>query len=452
MLACLSAGAAHANPAPIGGLESRLESIPGNQFSTTTKLSGEVLFGLGDTLGGSSSAEGVLFSERARLNFSTSFTGEDSLRTRLEGWETSVSGGIGATDNQTENLYDGDSSLFYTGGVRVLYGNQVGPFTYAAGLGAGVTKYDEEVMRDGDDSWIGDFEGSLAMFREFSKSFTIGSHLRGYYGGHKDITRRFAHSGVYYEDYFWWSSQSTANYRFDHQALGGQGLELATEFFSNGIRHSESDDVDSTSFGFRQEGRYNFANGATVFIEGGYGRRTWDDWDDLDSDWFRLGGGVRGDLGGNIQGEIKGGFEWRDYDEDMLNDDENDEAYVEGSVTGQWDQVAVGVYAKYGIQEFLGEDFWGIDPVGIRGGLRAVYAFNERTRFTSDCNYTTFEYSDVYLDTPSDHWLRLSGGVGIEHDFHDRLTIGAGGSVVLLDDDNEDDTYFVGSIRSTFRF
>ncbi len=85
-------------------LEARTAELEANQFSTTTKLSGEVLFFLTDTFGeralfnvnGDQGPDGTdLVGEnddptqttlgyRARLNFNTSFTGQDRLRVRLE--------------------------------------------------------------------------------------------------------------------------------------------------------------------------------------------------------------------------------------------------------------------------------------------------------------------------------------------------------------------------------
>ncbi|MBW4497221.1 MAG: iron uptake porin [Oscillatoria princeps RMCB-10] len=64
-------------------LEARTTELEANQFSTTTKLNGEVIFAAADGIGeGSSSVPFV--GHRTRLNFDTSFTGEDLLRTRLQ--------------------------------------------------------------------------------------------------------------------------------------------------------------------------------------------------------------------------------------------------------------------------------------------------------------------------------------------------------------------------------
>ncbi|MEM1170080.1 MAG: iron uptake porin [Cyanobacteria bacterium P01_H01_bin.35] len=78
----------------VDALEARTAELEANQFSTTTKLNGEVLFWLTDTWGERAGARGVAQSEndrteaalgyRVRLNFDTSFTGRDRLRTRLQ--------------------------------------------------------------------------------------------------------------------------------------------------------------------------------------------------------------------------------------------------------------------------------------------------------------------------------------------------------------------------------
>ena len=72
----------------VDGLEARTAELEANQFSTTTKLSGEAIFAVSDTFG-----DGVGLHDdktstnlgyRVRLNLLTSFTGRDLLRTRLQ--------------------------------------------------------------------------------------------------------------------------------------------------------------------------------------------------------------------------------------------------------------------------------------------------------------------------------------------------------------------------------
>ena len=66
-------------------LEARTAELEANQFSTTTKLTGEVVFAASDIIGATDTGPSSVpnFSERVRLNFNTSFTGKDHLLVRL---------------------------------------------------------------------------------------------------------------------------------------------------------------------------------------------------------------------------------------------------------------------------------------------------------------------------------------------------------------------------------
>jgi hypothetical protein len=73
--------------ATLGGrvdeIEGRTAVLEDNQFSTTTKLQGEAVFGLSNEFNNSDLNE-VVFQDRVRLNFVSSFFGKDSLYTRLD--------------------------------------------------------------------------------------------------------------------------------------------------------------------------------------------------------------------------------------------------------------------------------------------------------------------------------------------------------------------------------
>lgn len=85
-------------------LETRTTTLEKQQFSTTTKLFGEVIFSVGGAFGdnravsanlpeGADNAPGKLddnlfFSDRVRLEFDTSFTGRDRLKLRLQALNT----------------------------------------------------------------------------------------------------------------------------------------------------------------------------------------------------------------------------------------------------------------------------------------------------------------------------------------------------------------------------
>ncbi|MGB3756580.1 MAG: iron uptake porin [Rivularia sp. (in: cyanobacteria)] len=75
----------------VDALEARTAEIEANQFSTTTKLNGEVIFAFSDAFGEAidgtdldGSADNTTFTDRVRLNFDSSFTGKDKLRVRLQ--------------------------------------------------------------------------------------------------------------------------------------------------------------------------------------------------------------------------------------------------------------------------------------------------------------------------------------------------------------------------------
>jgi hypothetical protein len=74
--------------ARVDSLEAKVEELEANQFSTTTKLEGEVLFSLNDRFGenfdGTDDDDNAVFGGRVRLNLLTSFSGDDLLMTRLQ--------------------------------------------------------------------------------------------------------------------------------------------------------------------------------------------------------------------------------------------------------------------------------------------------------------------------------------------------------------------------------
>jgi hypothetical protein len=73
----------------VDSLEARTKFLEDHQFSTTTKLEGEVVFGVASVLAGDDLVNGgevdkvPVFGHRTRLELNTSFTGEDLLFTRL---------------------------------------------------------------------------------------------------------------------------------------------------------------------------------------------------------------------------------------------------------------------------------------------------------------------------------------------------------------------------------
>lgn len=92
-------------------LDTKVAKLEAQQFSTTTKLNTTVIFALADTFGGAGAApqktvdnSNTTFSYRARLNFDTSFTGKDLLRTRLQAVNVPNLGDATATNSRMTRL------------------------------------------------------------------------------------------------------------------------------------------------------------------------------------------------------------------------------------------------------------------------------------------------------------------------------------------------------------
>jgi Carbohydrate-selective porin, OprB family/S-layer homology domain len=72
----------------VDGIEARTAELEDNQFSTTTKLEGQSIFALGgiatgDNADGEKASRNTVFGNRTRLEFNTSFKGDDKLFARL---------------------------------------------------------------------------------------------------------------------------------------------------------------------------------------------------------------------------------------------------------------------------------------------------------------------------------------------------------------------------------
>ncbi|PSO49545.1 MAG: hypothetical protein BRC33_06560 [Cyanobacteria bacterium SW_9_44_58] len=68
----------------VDNLEGRVAVLEDNQFSTTTKLSAEVVFAFTDTFRSENDDTNTVFQHRGRLDFVSSFTGRDALHARLD--------------------------------------------------------------------------------------------------------------------------------------------------------------------------------------------------------------------------------------------------------------------------------------------------------------------------------------------------------------------------------
>ena len=90
----------------VDALEARVAEVEANQFSTTTKLQGEVAFNVANAFGDDVDSQ-VAFSERIRLQLVTSFSGRDRLITRLTGGNIGNSFADELGTNEGRFAYDG---------------------------------------------------------------------------------------------------------------------------------------------------------------------------------------------------------------------------------------------------------------------------------------------------------------------------------------------------------
>jgi hypothetical protein len=106
--------------ARVDNLEGRVAFLEDHQFSTTTKLQGEVIFAVTDTFSPGEDAGDnteTIFGDRVRLTLNTSFSGDDRLVTRLAAGNMSAfdtsdpDSEISPTTTQTFNLFDNDNDI-----------------------------------------------------------------------------------------------------------------------------------------------------------------------------------------------------------------------------------------------------------------------------------------------------------------------------------------------------
>jgi hypothetical protein len=170
----------------VDALEARTSELEANQFSTTTKLSGEAIFGLSQVFG-DTRADGdndstnnadlesnTTFSNRVRLTLNTSFTGTDRLQTRLNAGNFIPNNEVTNT-RMTRLGFDEETS------------NQLGidKVNYAFNLGPARVKIDAvgAELNDNVNVFHPDFSssgsGALSRYGRFSPIYRFGADGAG---------------------------------------------------------------------------------------------------------------------------------------------------------------------------------------------------------------------------------------------------------------------------------
>ncbi|NUN64791.1 iron uptake porin [Pseudanabaena biceps] len=168
----------------VDALDAKTAKLEAQQFSTTTKLRGEAIFGLAAGSDGNnappatngSDRTNTIFSYRVRLNLDTSFTGKDLLRTRLQASNTpSGAGSIGTAlgnGNNTTRLSFDDGSAANTFTLNRLY--------YRFPVGDSITAYIAPIGAPEDvlsplNPLESDGQGTISRFGRFSPLIRIAS-------------------------------------------------------------------------------------------------------------------------------------------------------------------------------------------------------------------------------------------------------------------------------------
>jgi BMFP domain-containing protein YqiC len=168
----------------VDALEAQTAELEANQFSTTTKLVGEVIAAVTDTFGDDAD-DNTVFQDRIRLDFQTSFFGEDVLHTRLATGNAqpfdlpgSDVNGDGVVDTgtfegtQTFSVspnFDNDVTIDWAAYDFPLFGNARG---YIAATGGIHSDYAATV-----NPYFEDFDGgngALSTFAQENPIFRIG--------------------------------------------------------------------------------------------------------------------------------------------------------------------------------------------------------------------------------------------------------------------------------------
>ncbi len=108
----------------VDALDVKAAQIEAQQFSTTTKLSGEVIFSAIAATGGPSDGRtNLIFGDRIRLVLNTSFTGKDLLRTRLETGNLLIAGTGGTEPSIANALGTNTARVGYASGAPATANN-----------------------------------------------------------------------------------------------------------------------------------------------------------------------------------------------------------------------------------------------------------------------------------------------------------------------------------------
>ena len=162
----------------VDALEARTAELEANQFSTTTKLKGEAIFALAgafgdERAGGGDIQDNVTFSNRVRLSLQSSFSGKDKLQVRLSSANiTQLDGDVTGT-RMTRLGFAGDNG----NNVEIDKANYA--FNLSDAIRVQIDATGSEFYETGVDVFHPDFKssggGAISRYGRFSPIYRQGS-------------------------------------------------------------------------------------------------------------------------------------------------------------------------------------------------------------------------------------------------------------------------------------
>jgi hypothetical protein len=158
----------------VDGLETKTATLEKQQFSTTTKLTGEAIFAISDEFG-SNIKNNTVFQDRVRLSLVTSFNGEDQLYTRLAAGNSTL---FSLPEGNAEGIQVQSLTPDFTNKVSIDWVGYYGKINnnlkfYLAGIGGGHYDYQptaNPILDSGDSG-----NGTLSYFAQRNPIYTIGA-------------------------------------------------------------------------------------------------------------------------------------------------------------------------------------------------------------------------------------------------------------------------------------
>ncbi|MEO0542002.1 MAG: iron uptake porin, partial [Cyanobacteria bacterium P01_A01_bin.105] len=180
----------------LDALEDSTATLAANSFSTTTRLRGEVVFSLEQPVGdeqangsGNDLPDELTFGSRVRLNFDTSFTGQDLLKIRLDGLNpTRLNAPVTGT-NMTRLAFDrGTNNNVDIGKLFYRF-----PVSDRLGLHIDATRgaYQANVSDTFNPGFANPISGAVSRFGRFNPIYyqgALGTGITGVYDLSSDLT------------------------------------------------------------------------------------------------------------------------------------------------------------------------------------------------------------------------------------------------------------------------